>query len=904
MVQADSAGRCRRSSAPLTTLRLRPPSGDSRPVKRTRIQRGCCSYRRPRRPGSGRCWRAMDCHASLDAAARALLLGSDLSLTENAAGSAGPLGAALRMARPPQAPAQPSGAPIRRARVLWRAEDASSADSSAPRARVVRRVARGGSEAGRKRTAAVASPARQAADHPADLGSTVAGGFRPSMARGPAGAPDGPGQAGVLAGDDLRLTARPGAQKQAVPAHIVSGASTSPQAADRLDASLDRLRAELTESSRPSSAVRRAANRAARRAVARPRPDRAGVQRAEGRARAAERSAGRVGDSGASAPAAAGRAVSAGRPVVRRSTPVAARPAGSGAPAAAAGRPSRGRSSSATGAAGKGRVATAAGGQVGHTGSRRSAGRLSPDNHRPQAHSPKRGAEARVRDRWDDAPGLLLRHPAPTGEGAAAGQESKATRRAASGAGEPERGGAPKAAASRRPARGSISGGGAAEAADRAGAPGPPRAAGRSAAAARGKAGRRSPDGAAARSTAGTQPAAAQCLSDSAALSGSGFIDRRDVLVARAMATASPDGEDGPDENLERTGVHRGLAAMVPGGFELEAASSTSSSGEDDDPLLSPRRPMPPGATGRFRRPPLRALPGVDAPEAEVGPGALLPAGGAAPARLSSSIESTGYARAFRRMRRRQGDGSTAGDGGDGPAASTGPHVRWGSPLAETLRTPQPAAAGAAARAGSGGGAGGRTALAASGFGGAESSESRARRGLEEVIAATKEMVARARATSEARKAKADSLDWSLGSTMDAVPSPGPSPGAAPARAGSRPGGRAVAAPPAACRYARHRAARPRRGDGSSVASARSAVSEQPMGSGRAAVRPRAWGSGMPEAARRPVPSVAGQSAPEAGGSRSGRGRSVSGRRYHDASAPRSTRSRRGVSARAVAGRG
>ncbi len=455
-------------------------------------------------------------------------------------------------------------------------------------------------------------------------------------------------------------------------------------------------------------------------------------------------------------------------------------------------------------------------------------------------------------------------------------------------------------------------------------------------------------------------------------------------------------------DRTERLGgissLARAVAAEAPSGRALaapEGATSWGSSSDESDAEAAVLRMARPGATGRLplhaagagsgeRRPagagrPRGGKPSGGGPESrsEAGRRGASPSDGgpsAERARMSSSIESTGYARAFRRMRRMQGQPVAAAPAEAG-TANGGARVRWGSPLAETLRTPEPTATarsgfgaptadhrsgGAPAAADAGHVTGplpGREAAPLPQRGAAQAPatrpEDRARRGLQEVIAATREMVARARASTEARRFAdgTTDLDFSMGSTWSAE-SPGDkggskdlfsqpaAPGEGPNRAQRQAAARAAPAPVLNAlpsrRYARRAA------DGTaSVASSRSArsevvlrASERRLRSSQALapetartrrgplvsravdrsgarvvatrgappepLRPSgqevAWAAGLGAGGPPRPGSLAGHSAPEA--RVPPRSRSGSARRYrNDATAPRSTRSRRGVSA-------
>lgn len=488
-------------------------------------------------------------------------------------------------------------------------------------------------------------------------------------------------------------------------------------------------------------------------------------------------------------------------------------------------------------------------------------------------------------------------------------------------------------------------------------------------------------------------------------VSPAGRVHQRKRSDAKSDGESAPSGR--PRGGLDRTERLAGISALAGTGSHLAAPGralaapdggpSWGSSSDESDVDAAALRMARPGATGRIPANPFgaatsgaRHIAGAQqrrgghvrtgSPDRRSGAGEMdgsaASNGGSVDerARLSSSIESTGYARAFRRMRRMQGQPVAPAPAVEA-AADGGARVRWGSPLAETLRSPDPAATarsgfGAASApdkhivgvAGAGGGAVGKgpslgraAGHQASGRarpGPAGLPEDRARRGLQEVIAATREMVARARASTEARRfaeGTAD-LDFSMGSTWSAE-SPGgkgdaadlfsqpAAPGEAGRRAQAAAPARAVAAPVLAAlpsrRYARRGA------DGTaSVASSRSArsevvlrASERRMRSSQAlapeSARTRrgplvtramdrsgarvgavqaaplaptrpggaglAWNAGLGAGGPPRPASLAGHSAPEARAPV--RSRSGSARRYRsDASAPRSTRSRRGAS--------
>ncbi|CAE7298818.1 TPT, partial [Symbiodinium sp. KB8] len=237
------------------------------------------------------------------AEARALLLGSDLSLSGPVITPAGgALADALRLANAPLATAasQHPG-PVRRARVRWRADAASARDDGTRGRGSGSRPSNGGSA----ESAHPLSPARQGSERPAAFAVSVPARTREAATSGPPqGSSRGVSGAGsaLLFGHDVEqgLTRADGSRRDdgrvgddvvrgpSLPSDgVVAGArprqpaprqqfsthappprrrAASPDPDEMLEASLGRLEAELSRVERPTSANRTAAREAARRA--------------------------------------------------------------------------------------------------------------------------------------------------------------------------------------------------------------------------------------------------------------------------------------------------------------------------------------------------------------------------------------------------------------------------------------------------------------------------------------------------------------------------------------------------------------------------------------------------------------------------------------------------------------
>jgi hypothetical protein len=238
-----------------------------------------------------------------------------------------------------------------------------------------------------------------------------------------------------------------------------------------------------------------------------------------------------------------------------------------------------------------------------------------------------------------------------------------------------------------------------------------------------------------------------------------GFLDRREVLVERVLQASET--THGHVQEADSP-VPAARAAATP------SARESSSDSDSDQPATvrasAGTLPAPatqlrwPRSTGRGVRLPRfghpRASPVLEAPQI-VTPAVKAAANSSAgPSHASdiradhdvgSSLESTGYARAFRRQQRHRQQTKEPEAAAD---ASASAHVQWGFPLAQTLRPSSPAV------------------QPDSKVAPVPGSEMRVRRGLAEVLAATRDMVSRVRASAQAlRLEEDDELEWSLGST-------------------------------------------------------------------------------------------------------------------------------------------